>query len=138
MVTNSKSETLENKLEIYFESQKFFQNGDISGKKAYFCLGVYTRSIMACLEKQVAENGSENKEQKRLTKYATRNMSYKNFTYLAKLLDGFALNCNMKLLNCGGLSRQFLANAAFPNDKTALPTTDSNMAFSLGLYQQFK
>jgi hypothetical protein len=42
VVTNSKSETLESKLEIYFESQKFFQNGDTSGKKAFFCLGVYT------------------------------------------------------------------------------------------------
>ena len=138
MVTNSKSETIESKLNVYFESHKFFQSGDINGKKSFFCLGLYTRSIMACLEKSVAENGAENKEQARLTRYATRNMSYKNFTMLAKMLDGFALRCNTKLLNCGGLSRQYLANAEFTSDKDALSVIDSNNAFSLGLYQQLK
>jgi hypothetical protein len=131
-------ESKESKLEEYFTNNKFFQTGDVNGKRAFFALGLYTRQIMECQERQVAENGAENKEQKRLTKYATRNMSYKNFTDLAKLLDGYALQCNTKLLSCGGISRQYLANAEFTNDKTALPTTDANTAFSLGLYQQFK
>jgi hypothetical protein len=139
MVTNSKPETTkesnESKLEQYFLTNKFFQSGDVNGKKAYFTLGMYTRQIMECQEKQVAEIGAENKDQKRLTKYATRNMSYKNYTYLIRLLDSFALTCNTKLLDCGGLSRQFLANAEFPEDKSKLPVNDSNMAFSLGLYQ---
>jgi hypothetical protein len=134
----NKTETQESKLEQYFESQRFFQSGDINGKKAFFCLGVYTRSIMACLEKTVAENGGENKDQKKLTRLATYNMNYRNFTNLAKLLDGFALQCNTKLLSCGGISRQYLANADFPNDKNTLPTTDANTSFSLGLYQTFK
>lgn len=134
----SKTETIETKLESYFESQKFFGNGDISGKKAFFALGLYCRSVMGCLEKQVAEAGKESKDQQRLTRYATRNMNYQNFTNLAKLLDAFALRCNTKLLNCGGISRMYLANSEFPNDKDALPTTDANNAFSLGLYQQFK
>jgi hypothetical protein len=93
---------------------------------------------MACLEKEVAENGIENKEQHKLTKYATYNMNYRNFTNLAKILDSFALICNTKLLNCGGLSRKFLANSEFPDDKSKLSTLDANNAFSLGLYQQFK
>ena len=90
---------------------------------------------MGCLEKQVAETGKENKDQSKLTRYVTRNMSYKNFTTLAKLLDGFALKCDTKLLTCGGLSRQYLANAEFTSDETALPTIDANNSFSLGLYQ---
>jgi hypothetical protein len=136
--TCTKNEAHESTLETYFASQKFFTSGDIAGKKAFFCLGMYTRQIMACLEKSVAENGAENKEQKKLTRYATYNMSYRNFTNLAKLLDGYALACNSKLLACGGLSRQYLVNAEFPNDKAKLPVTDANTAFSLGLYQQFK
>ena len=136
--TGTKTEAHESTLETYFGSQKFFTTGDIAGKKAFFCLGQYTRQVMGCMEKQVAEAGHENKEQKKLTRYATYNMSYRNFTNLAKLLDGYALACNSKLLNCGGLSRQYLVNAEFPNDKAKLPVTDANTAFSLGLYQQFK
>jgi hypothetical protein len=137
-MTNAKLETTESKLEQYFTTQKFFQTGDQNGKKAFFALGLYTRSVMDCLEKNVAENGGENKDQKKLTKFATYNMNYRNFTNLAKLLDGFALSCNTKLLACGGLSRQYLVNAEFTSDKTKLPATDANTAFSLGLYQQFK
>jgi hypothetical protein len=139
---NTKPETTkeskESKLEQYFANNKFFQTNDVNGKKAFFCLGLYTRSVMGCLERTVAENGGENKDQKKLTRYATRNMSYKNYTYLIRLLDSFALQCNTKLLDCGGLSRQFLSNAEFTEDKSKLPTTDANNAFSLGLYQQFK
>lgn len=138
-MTNAKLETTtESKLEQYFTTQKFFQTNDTEGKKACFCLGQYTRQVMQCLEHQVAENGGENKDQKKLTKYASYNMNYRNFTNLAKLLDGFALSCNTKLLACGGLSRQYLVNSEFTSDKTALPTTDANTAFSLGLYQTFK
>jgi len=137
-MVNTKNEVIENKLESYFESQKFFKSGDINGKKALFCLGLYTRNVMSCIEKNVVENGKEDERQNRLTKYATHNMSYRNFTFLAKMLDGYALKCNTKLLSCGGLSRQYLANAEFPSYKTKLPTTDANTAFSLGLYQQFK
>jgi hypothetical protein len=135
---NTKTETNESKLEEYFASQKFFATGDVAGKKAFFCLGQYTRQVMGCMEKQVVENGKEDKEQKKLTKYATYNMNYRNFTNLAKLLDGYALACNSKLLSCGGLSRHYLVNAEFPADKDKLSTADANTAFSLGLYQQFK
>jgi hypothetical protein len=139
IMANAKTENnMEQKLSDYFEAQKFFQTGDQNGKKAFFCLGMYTRQVMACLEKNVAENGKENKDQNKLTRLATYNMSYRNFTSLAKLLDGYALTCNSKLLACGGLSRQFLVNAEFTSDKAKLPITDANTAFSLGLYQQFK
>ena len=134
----TKNEVHVSKLETYFASQKFFTTGDVAGKKAFFCLGQYTRQVMGCMEKQVAEAGHESKDQKKLTRYATYNMNYRNFTNLAKLLDGYALACNSKLLNCGGLSRQYIVNAEFTSDKTKLPTVDANTAFSLGLYQQFK
>ena len=81
---NIKTETHESKLEEYFGNQKFFATGDAAGKKAFFCLGQYTRQVMGCMERQVAENGKEDKEQKKLTRYATYNMSYRNFTNLAK------------------------------------------------------
>jgi hypothetical protein len=133
-MTNTKHETIEKTIEQYFESQKFFGSGDVNGKKAFFALGVYCRRVMGCLEKSVAENGGENKEQKKLTRYATYNMNYRNYSNLAKVLDSFALQCNTKLLSCGGISRQYLANATFTSDKKALPSTDANTAFSLGLY----
>jgi hypothetical protein len=135
---NTKTETYESKLEEYFSTQKFFATGDSAGKKAFFCLGQYTRKVMGCMERQVAENGKEDKEQKKLTKYATYNMSYRNFTNLAKLLDKYALQINTKLLACGGFSRRYLINAEFTSDKTKLPIIDANTAFSLGLYQVFK
>jgi hypothetical protein len=90
------------------------------------------------MEKHVAENGAENKEQKKLTRFATYNMNYRKFTNLSKLLGSYALSCNTKLPSCGGLSRQYLANTEFPNNKAALPTPDANTAFSSGLYQIFK
>ena len=56
MVTNTKVETTkeskESKLETYFANNKFFQTNDVNGKKAFFCLGLYTRSVMGCLEKR--------------------------------------------------------------------------------------
>lgn len=133
-----KSETpIQNKLEQYFEANaKFFGSNDVNGKKAFFCLGQYTKRVMTCMEKQVAENGGENKFEAKVTKLATYNMSYRNFTMLTKLLDSYAMKCN--LLACSGLSKQYLINAEFVSDKKALSIEDANLAFSLGLYQNFK
>lgn len=137
---STKVEVEKSKTEQYFEEQaKFFGQGDSNGKKAFFCLGQYTRRVMECMEKSIAENGGENTFQKKITKQATYNMSYRNFTQIMKLLDGTALTCNPDLFKkCSGLAKQYVINAEFTSDKKALSTEDANMAFSLGLYQQFK
>ncbi|MFZ2498769.1 hypothetical protein [Methanosarcina sp.] len=138
MVQKSEA-TQQSKLEQYFEANsKFFGSGDINGKRAFFTLGQYCRKVMECEEKRLAETGEENTFQKKITKQATYNMSYRNFTQMMKLLDGTALTCNPDLFKkCSGLAKQYVINAEFTTDKKALSTEDANMAFSLGLYQQF-
>jgi hypothetical protein len=39
--------TVEDKMAEYFtQNTKFFDNGDVNGKKAFFTLGMYTRRIL--------------------------------------------------------------------------------------------
>jgi hypothetical protein len=131
----------EKKLDIteYFEANaKFFESGDSNGKKAFFLLGQYTRKVMECQEKQVAEASTEDKYQKRLTSLVRSNMTYRVFAELNKLLDDIALKCDSKIFYThSGLSKQYMINAELPTDKKALPVEDSNTAFSLGLCQKF-
>lgn len=126
-------------MDEYFEQNaKFFGIGDSNGKKAYFALGQYTRKVFECLEKQVAENGGEDKTQAQITRLATSNMTYRVFSSLSKLLDTVALKCNSKLFqSCSGSCKQFMIQADFPSNKKALPVEDANTAFSLGMYQKF-
>lgn len=126
------------KLEAYFEANaKFFGSGDQMGKRAFFCLGQYTRKVMEAEEKRVAEAGVENKFQAKITKQAAYNMSYRNFTLMLKLLDSKALLSNPDLFTkCSGACKQFVINAEFTTDKKALKTEDANMSFSLGMYQK--
>lgn len=126
-------------MEEYFEqNSKFFESGDAAGKKAYFALGQYTRKVFECLEKQVAENGKEDKTQAQITRLVTSNMTYRVFSALGKLLDTVALTCNPKLFqSCSGACKQYMIQADFPTDKKALPVEDANTAFSLGMYQKF-
>ena len=138
MVQKSEA-TQQSKLEQYFEQNaKFFGSGDVAGKRAFFCLGQYTRRVMESEEKRVAESGEENKFQAKITKQASYNMSYRNFTLMLKLLDSNALLNNPELFTkCSGACKQFVINAEFVSDKKALSTEDGNMAFSLGMYQRF-
>jgi hypothetical protein len=126
-------------VEEYFEqNSKFFANGDSNGKKAFFMLGNYTRKVMECEEKQVAENGGENKFQAQVTRLATSNMTYRVFSSLSKLLDATALKRDPKLFqSCSGACKQHLIQADFVSDRKALSVEDANTAFSLGLYQKF-
>lgn len=126
------------KLEQYFEQNaKFFESNDSNGKKAFFCLGQYTRRVMEAEEKRVAESGEENKFQAKITKQASYNMSYRNFTLMLKLLDSKALLSNPELFTkCSGLAKQFIINSECVTDKKALKPEDANMAFSLGMYQK--
>ncbi|MFZ2497840.1 hypothetical protein [Methanosarcina sp.] len=135
-----KSETpIQNKLEQYFEANaKFFGSNDVNGKKAFFCLGQYTKRVMEAEEKRVAESGEENKFQAKITKQAAYNMSYRNFTLMLKLLDSNALLNNPELFTkCSGACKQYIINAEFTTDKKALSVEDANMSFSLGMYQKF-
>lgn len=144
MVQNNKTEAAQNgkaqssKLEQYFENNaKFFGSGDINGKRAFFCLGQYTRRVMESEEKRVAESGEENKFQAKITKQATYNMSYRNFTLMLKLLDSKALVINPDLFTkCSGACKQFIINSECVSDKKALKPEDANMSFSLGMYQK--
>jgi hypothetical protein len=123
----------------YFEANaKFFEIGDSNGKKAFFLLGQYTRKVMECQEKQIAEAGGEDRYQKRLTSLVRSNMTYRVFAELNKLLDDIALKCDTKIFyNYSGLPKQYMILADLPTDKKALPVEDSNTAFSLGLCQKF-
>lgn len=127
-----------NSVDEYFEQNaKFFESGDSNAKKAFFLLGQYTKKVMECQEKLVAENGGEDKFQKRLTSLVRSNMTYRVFAELNKLLDDMALRCNPKLFySCSGVSKQFMINADLPADKKALAIEDANTAFSLGLCQK--
>jgi hypothetical protein len=123
----------------YFEQNaKFFGTGDSDAKKAFFLLGQYTKKVMECQEKQVAENGKEDKFQAQLTRLVTSNMTYRVFTSLAKLLDDTALRCNPKLFySCSGAAKQCMIQSDFVADKTKLSVEDANTAFSLGMFQKF-
>jgi hypothetical protein len=133
--------TNEKKLDVeaYFEANaKFFETGDSNGKKAFFLLGQYTRKVMECQEKTVAEAGTDDRYQKRLTSLVRSNMTYRVFAELNKLLDDIALKCDTKLFyNYSGLPKQYMILADLPTNKKALPVEDSNTAFSLGLCQKF-
>ncbi|HOW13493.1 hypothetical protein [Methanosarcina sp.] len=140
---NGKVEAQQNskqtKLEAYFEqNSKFFGSNDSNGKKAFFCLGQYTRRVMEAEEKKVAESGEENKFQKKIVKQIGYNMSYRNFGLVIKLLDGEALTVNPDLFTkCSGACKQFIINSECVSDKKALKPEDANLAFSLGMYQKF-
>jgi hypothetical protein len=135
-MTTSNTQKLD--AETYFEqNSKFFENGDSNAKKAFFLLGQYTRKVLECQEKQVAETGTEDKYQKRLTSLVRSNMTYRVFAELNKLLDDIALKCDSKIFyNCSGLPKQYMINAELPTDKKALTPADANTAFSLGLCQK--
>lgn len=129
----------QSKLEAYFEANtKFFGTGDINGKRAFFCLGQYTRRVMESEEKRVAESGEESKFRARLAREIGNNMSYRAFTIIMKLLDTEALKCNPQLFyKCSGICKQYMIDSNLVNDKKALSVEDANMSFSLGMYQKF-
>jgi len=131
-MTNQKIDSMEQ----YFEEHaKFFETGDSNGKKAFFALGQYTRKVMECLEKTVAEDGGENKTHIQITRLTTSNMTYRVFSALSKLLDTVAIKCNPKLFQtCSGACKQYMIQADFLTDKKALATEDANTSFSLGMY----
>jgi len=63
-------------------------------------------------------------------------MTYRSFTTISKVLDSMARQVNPKLyFNCSGICKQFIINSDVMNDKKALPTSDANLAFSLGMFQ---
>jgi hypothetical protein len=133
-------ETQQSKLEQYFEQNaKFFGSGDVAGKRAFFMLGQYCRKVSEIEEKQIAESGIESKFQARLAREISNNMSYRSFTIIMKLLDAAALKHNPTLFyRCSGTCKELMINSNLVSDKKALSVEDGNMAFSLGLYQQFK
>jgi hypothetical protein len=139
--TKSGTTTVEEKMKEYFtENEKFFNAGDINGKKAFFTLGMYTRRVMESLEKTVAESGTQTKEQEKFVSRINReigyNMTYRSLTTISKLLDGMARQINPKLFFiCSGTCKQFIINSEVMTDKKALPSSDANLAFSLGMYQ---
>jgi hypothetical protein len=139
-MANTKAEVEKSKLDQYFDANaKFFSSGDTNGKKAFFCLGQYTRRVSEAQEKAIAESGEENKFQAKLAKQISYNMSYRNYNLLMKLLDNEAMKCDMKLYTqCSGLCKQYIINSDVVGDKNALSVDDANLAFSLGMYQQFK
>jgi hypothetical protein len=136
-VTNANGQKINSADEYFLANEKFFGTGDANAKKAFFMLGQYTKRVMECMEKQVAETGGENVFQAKLTRLATSNMTYRVFSQLVKLLDDTALKCNSKLFfSCSGQCKQYMIQSDLPNDKRALPIEDGNTAFSLGLYQK--
>ncbi len=138
---SAKIETpVQNKVDEYFQqNEKFFNTGDVNAKKAFFMLGQYYRKVAECKEKQIAESGTESKFQARLAREISNNMTYRAFTIIMKLLDDASLKCNQTLFyKCSGACKELMINSNLVSDKKALSTEDGNMAFSLGLYQQFK
>jgi hypothetical protein len=138
--TSTKVEVEKSKTEQYFEEKsKFFGSGDSNAKKAFFMLGQYAKRVMESEEKKMAESGTESKFQARLAREISNNMTYRAFTIIMKLLDGASLKCNPILFyKCSGACKELMINSNLVSDKKALSTEDGNMAFSLGLYQQFK
>jgi hypothetical protein len=140
---NTKSgNDVENRMNEWFtQNQKFFNDGDIDGKKAFFALGIYCRKVVESLEKEIATSGTETEEQQKFTKRINReisyNMNYRSFTTISKLLDNMARSVNPKLfLTCSGVCKQFIINSEIRTDKKALTSADANLAFSLGTYQK--
>lgn len=127
-------------VEAYFAAnEKFFGSGDVNAKRAFFMLGQYCRRVSEAEEKQIAESGTESKFQARLAREISNNMSYRAFTIIMKLLDAAALKCNPQLFyRCSGACKELMINSDLVSNKKALSVEDGNMAFSLGLYQQFK
>ena len=140
--TKSGTETVEDKMNEFFASnEKFFTDGDINGKRAFFTLGIYCRRVIESLEKQVAEAGTQTKEQEKFMSRINReiglNMTYRSFTTISKLLDSMARSVNPKLFySCSGVCKQFIINSEVMTDKKALLSADANLAFSLGMYQK--
>ncbi len=128
------------KVDDYFQqNEKFFNSGDVNAKKAFFMLGQYYRKVAECEEKKMAESGTESKFQARLAREISNNMTYRAFTIIMKLLDGASLKCNPQLFyKCSGACKELMINSDLVSNKKALSAEDGNMAFSLGLYQQFK
>jgi hypothetical protein len=124
--------------EQYFEqNSKFFNAGDVNAKRAFFYIGNYTRKVMECQEKVVAEQGGEDAFHAKITRLATSNMNYRVFTLIAKLLDDTALKCNSKLFfACSGQCKQYMIQSDLPTNKRAISPEDANIAYSLGLYQK--
>lgn len=139
MVQKSEA-TQQSTVEAYFAAnEKFFGSGDINAKRAFFMLGQYCRRVSEAEEKQIAESGTESKFQARLAREISNNMSYRAFTIIMKLLDAAALKCNPQLFyKCSGACKELMINSELVSNKKALSVEDANMAFSLGLYQQFK
>lgn len=137
---STKVEVEKSKVDEYFAAnEKFFNTGDVNAKKAFFVLGQYCRKVSEIEEKQIAESGTESKFQKRLAREISNNMSYRAFTIIMKLLDAAALKHNPTLFyKCSGACKELMINSDLVSDKKALGVEDANMAFSLGLYQQFK
>jgi thiamine kinase-like enzyme len=132
--------TINTENQYFIDNVKFFESSDVNGRKAFFCLGMYTRRVLESVEKEVAEKGVQTPEQekfvKRINKEIGYNMSYRSFTTITKLLDSMARNVNPKLFfSCSGTCKQYMINSEVMSDKKALNTSDANMAFSLGLYQ---
>lgn len=140
---NTKSgNDVESKMNEYFiQNEKFFNDGDIDGKKAFFALGMYCRRIVESLEKQIAESGTQTKEQEKFTSRINKeigyNMTYRSFTTISKVLDTMARSVNPKLfLTCSGVCKTYIINSDIRTDKKALPSADANLAFSLGMFQK--
>jgi hypothetical protein len=129
----------QSKIDEYFASQKFFNEGsDINAKRAFFMLGQYCRKVAECEEQKIAESGEESKFQARLAREMSNNMSYRAFTIIMKLLDTQALKCNSQLFyKCSGACKELMINSNLVSDKKALSAEDANMSFSLGMYQKF-
>lgn len=137
---STKIEVEKSKVDEYFAAnEKFFNTGDVNAKKAFFMLGQYCRKVSEAQEKKMAESGTESKFQARLAREISNNMSYRSFTIIMKLLDAAALKHNPTLFyRCSGTCKELMINSNLVSDKKALSVEDGNMAFSLGLYQQFR
>jgi hypothetical protein len=140
--TENKTENIDSILEACFaQNEKFFNNGDLNGKRAFFTLGMYTRRVVEALEKEIATSGTQTKDQEKFTSRINReigyNMTYRSFTTIIKLLDTMAAKVNPKLIyNCSNTCKQYVMNSNVMTDKKALPSADANLAFSLGMYQK--
>lgn len=125
--------------EEYFTQTKFFESGDVNAKKAFFLLGQYTKRVMECNEKIVAESGEEDKFQKKLAQLITSNMTYRVYKAISGLNDAMALTCNPKLfkeIGCDHLN-YMVQSEYFEKRGEKVDLDDANIAFSLGLHQKF-
>jgi hypothetical protein len=95
-MANTKTIDIEDRMNGFFtQNEKFFSDGDVNGKKAFYTLGMYYRRVMESIEKQIAEVGTETEEQTKFTKRINKeigyNMTYRSFTTISKLLDNLNL-----------------------------------------------